>query len=68
MAGAPAVKPGEAVSRRGLNQSQGGIYIDTGLASTSNTVIPANAGVTKDLLLQVAKTNPLPIAAADSRV
>jgi len=28
-----------------LNQSQGGIYIDTGLANTANTVIPANAGI-----------------------
>ena len=28
-----------------LNQSQSGIYIDTGLGSTANTVIPANAGI-----------------------
>ena len=28
-----------------LNQSQGGIYIDTGLGSAANTVIPANAGI-----------------------
>ena len=32
----------------GLNQSQSGIYIDNGLGSAANTVIPANAGVTKD--------------------
>ena len=31
-----------------LNQSQSGIYIDNGLGSAANTVIPANAGVTKD--------------------
>ena len=29
----------------GLNQSQSGIYIDTGLGSAANTVIPANAGI-----------------------
>ena len=28
-----------------LNQSQSGIYIDTGLDSAANTVIPANAGI-----------------------
>ena len=28
-----------------LNQSQGGIYIDTGLARAANAVIPANAGI-----------------------
>ena len=28
-----------------LNQSQSGIYIDTGLGSAANTVIPANAGI-----------------------
>ena len=28
-----------------LNQSQGGINIDTGLASAANIVIPANAGI-----------------------
>ena len=28
-----------------LNQSQSGIYIDTGLGSTANTVFPANAGI-----------------------
>ncbi len=28
-----------------LNQSQGGIYIDTGLAIAANAVIPANAGI-----------------------
>ena len=27
-----------------LNQSQSGIYIDTGSGSAANTVIPANAG------------------------
>ncbi len=30
---------------RHLNQSQGGICIETGLASAANTVIPANAGI-----------------------
>ncbi len=30
-----------------LNQSQSGIYIDTGLASAANTVISANAGIQK---------------------
>ena len=30
---------------RNLNQSQSGIYIDTGLGSTANTVIPAHAGI-----------------------
>ena len=28
-----------------LDQSQGGIYINTGLGSAANTVIPANAGI-----------------------
>ncbi len=28
-----------------LNQSQSGIYIDTGLGSADNTVVPANAGI-----------------------
>ena len=28
-----------------LNQSQGGIYINTGLARAANAVIPANAGI-----------------------
>ena len=28
-----------------LNQSQSGIYVDTGLGSAANTVIPANAGI-----------------------
>ena len=28
-----------------LNQSQSGIYIDTGLGSPANTVFPANAGI-----------------------
>ena len=28
-----------------LNQSPSGIYIDTGLCSAANTVIPANAGI-----------------------
>ncbi len=28
-----------------LNQSQSGIYIDTGLGSAANTIIPANAGI-----------------------
>ena len=28
-----------------LDQSQSGIYIDTGLGSAANTVIPANAGI-----------------------
>ena len=28
-----------------LNQSQSGIYIETGLGSAANTVIPANAGI-----------------------
>ena len=36
-----------------LNQSQGGIYNDTGLASAANTVIPANDGI------QVAVQNVL---------
>ena len=30
---------------RSLNQSQSGIYIDTGLGSAANTVIPAYAGI-----------------------
>ena len=34
---------GDANSR--LNKSQSGIYIDTGLGSAANTVIPANAGI-----------------------
>ena len=28
-----------------LNQSQSGIYIDTGFGGTVNTVLPANAGI-----------------------
>ena len=34
----------EAVDKE-LNQSQSGIYIDTGLGSAANIVIPANAGI-----------------------
>ncbi len=65
-----------------LGQSQVGNYIDTGLASSANTVIPAYAGtqgmdlpgqrltpvLRRILLLQVAQTNTLPIAEADSGV
>ncbi len=40
-----------------LNQSQGGIYIDTELASAANTVIPANAG-TQGTLQNVLSWTP----------
>ena len=58
-----------------LNQTHSGIYIDTGLGSAANTVIPANAGIqaTVQNVLSwtpayagvtedVAQTNTLPIA------
>ena len=37
--------PGFDPSLQKLNQSQSGIYIDTGMGSAVNTVIPANAGI-----------------------
>ena len=40
--GASSIK---AMASASLNQTQGGIYIGARLASTANTVIPANAGI-----------------------
>ncbi len=40
--GASTIKAMEPAS---LAHTQGGIYIDARLASTANTVIPANAGI-----------------------
>ena len=45
----PAVKAGWSRHPKAvvvvLNQSKSGIYIDTGLGSATNTVIPENAGI-----------------------
>ena len=41
----PRSRAGTRVRGLCLNQSQSGIYIDTGLGSTANTVIPAFAGI-----------------------
>ncbi len=40
----------------GLNQSQGGICIDTGSASAANTVIPANAAIPETIQNVLSRT------------
>ena len=41
------LSPPDYIMEPDLNQSQIRIYIDTGLGSAANTVMPANAGIQK---------------------
>ncbi len=47
--GAEAQRTGSAMKWQRVNLNQSGIYIDIGLGSAANTVVPAKAGIQETL-------------------